>query len=99
MRWLALTIALAACGNAPAKDPPTKNNKPETEASLPTDTIGTATMDADGVITMMLRAEDGKGTVGDAMVQYRPGDKNYADIVNHLGGLKPGQTKPVPPFP
>lgn len=62
--------------------------------------IGTATMKDDGTIIMMLRAEDPSGgAMGDAMFIYKPDDPKYQEILKHLGGLKPGETKPVPPWP
>jgi hypothetical protein len=60
--------------------------------------IGTATMEPDGTIVLMLRAE-GSGAVGDALLKYPRGHKQYDEILQHLGGLRPGDTKPVPPFP
>ena len=59
--------------------------------------IGEAAMLADGTIVLRLRAE-AKDAVGDAMFQYKPGEKDYAMILAHVGGLKPGDRKPVPPF-
>lgn len=60
--------------------------------------IGVATMTPDGVITLRLRAED-KGMVGEGLLTYRPGDAQYDAVVRHLGGLKPGESKPVAPWP
>lgn len=37
--------------------------------------------------------------VGDALLTYPPDHKDYAMILKHLGGIKPGESKPVPPFP
>jgi hypothetical protein len=61
--------------------------------------IGVATMAADGTITLQLRAEGAGGTIGDAVFVYKPGDKMYAEIKRHIGDIKPGETKPVPPWP
>lgn len=61
--------------------------------------IGQATMNEDGTIVLQLRAEAGDGTVGDALVTYAPGDAGYNEVLEHLGGLAPGQSKPVPPWP
>lgn len=61
--------------------------------------IGVATMSADGTITLQLRAEGAGGTVGDAVFVYKLGDKMYAEIKQHIGDIKPGETKPVPPWP
>jgi membrane-bound lytic murein transglycosylase B len=60
--------------------------------------IGSATMKADGTIQLMLRAEGG-GAVGDALLVYPKTHPKYEYVLKHLGGLKPGQSKPVPPFP
>lgn len=58
--------------------------------------IGQAAMRDDGTIVMDLRMEDPKsGAIGDARVTYRPGDPRYQATLDHLGGLKPGEIKPV----
>jgi hypothetical protein len=67
---------------------------------MTTDTsIGSATMQPDGTIELMLRAQGAGGMLGDALLRYPPTHPQYQTILNHLGGLKPGEAKPVPPFP
>lgn len=61
--------------------------------------IGSATMEPDGTIVMVLRAEGPDGAVGDGLDVVRPADRDYASVLAHLGGLKPGEIKPVPPWP
>lgn len=62
--------------------------------------IGTATMQPDGTIILDLRAGGGAGgPVGDARIAYPPSHPEYQAILRHLGGLRPGETKPVRPFP
>lgn len=61
------------------------------------DAIGVATMTADRTIVLSLRAETA-GTVGHAVLEYPPSHKDYHRVLEHLGGLAPGQEKPVPPF-
>jgi hypothetical protein len=61
--------------------------------------IGSATMSADRTITLRLRAEDGRGSIGDGTLVYKPGSRDYEEVLGHVGGLKPGETKPVPPWP
>jgi hypothetical protein len=56
-------------------------------------------MQPDGTILLQLRAEGPGGAVGDALLTYPPSHKDYAKIVKHLGGIKPGESKPVRPFP
>ena len=68
-------------------------------AAGPAASIGSATMARDGTITLQLMALAPGGVRGDALLTYRPGDPNYAKIRRHLGGLKPGEHKAVPPWP
>ncbi|MEI7791427.1 MAG: hypothetical protein WCJ15_09660 [Alphaproteobacteria bacterium] len=58
--------------------------------------IGTALMDTDGTITLNIRTIPG-GPL-DGVVASRPGDANYARILSHVGGMQPGEKKPVPPW-
>ena len=59
--------------------------------------IGTALMSPDGTITVNIRAPQ-PGSPLDGVVAVRPGDANYARIKSHLGGMSPGEKKPVAPF-
>lgn len=59
--------------------------------------IGSARMLPSGVIEMQLRAQ-GSGSIGDSVLVYKPSHPSYTEIVDHLGGLEPGEEKPVPPF-
>ena len=60
--------------------------------------IGTATMEADGTLVLWLRAESG-AIVGHGTMTVRPGDPHYEDYKRHIGGIAPGETKPVPAWP
>ncbi|MBR0682210.1 hypothetical protein GXW74_17090 [Roseomonas eburnea] len=60
--------------------------------------IGTARMEPDRTIVLDLIARQG-GAMGDARLAYPPGHRDYDMILRHLGGLRPGETKPLPPFP
>jgi hypothetical protein len=60
--------------------------------------IGVATMLANGTILIGI----GGGPDLDrarAVLMVEPGDTNYQSIVDHVGGLKPGESKPIPPWP
>ncbi len=61
--------------------------------------IGMATMKPDGTIVLQLRAEGPSGTVGDAQFEYKPGSKDYAMVMSHIGGITAGESKSVPPWP
>jgi hypothetical protein len=63
------------------------------------ESIGQATMEADGTIVLYLRAQaSGSAASGDAVIRYPPDHPQYRSILEHLGGLRPGQTKPVRPW-
>ncbi len=59
----------------------------------PVNPIGDAKMSDDGTIVMDLYKP------AHARFVYRPSDPKYQEILKHLGGLKPGQSKLVPPWP
>jgi hypothetical protein len=61
--------------------------------------IGTATMTADGTISLHLRADSGHGNVGDAVLVYKRGAPTYDEVFHHIGGIKPGDVKAVAPWP
>lgn len=61
--------------------------------------IGTVTMRHDRSLELMLRAESPDMLVlGDAAIVYSPRSPGYDEVVAHVGGLVPGETKTVPPF-
>jgi hypothetical protein len=61
------------------------------------DSVGRATMSADGTITLQLRSLWPDPIVESELV-FPPEDLQYEEIKHHLGGIKPGESKPVPPF-
>lgn len=61
--------------------------------------IGTATMEKDGAIVLRLGAYGPNGTVGDGVLRYAPGQRDFAAIAAHVGPLKPGETVAVCPWP
>ncbi len=71
---------------------------PSSAAPSSVKSIGQAAMAQDGTITLDLRAEDSKGSVGDARLVYPPSHPRYPEILKHVGEIKPGETKPVAPF-
>jgi hypothetical protein len=88
---------LCACGGL---DRPAHVPNASSEALRPaSESIGVATMSDDGVIRLQLRADGANGEVGDALLTYTPDNPDYASVIAHLGGIAPGETKPVPPWP
>ncbi len=78
---------------------PNRTPSDAARAADPNAPIGSASMDKDRTIYLQLRAEGPNGELGDAMFTYRPGDPKYQEIIDHVGGLAPGESKPVPPWP
>ncbi len=60
--------------------------------------IGNATMESDGTLVLWLRAESG-AIVGHGTLRVSPGDPQYEEYKRHIGGIAPGETKPVPRWP
>jgi hypothetical protein len=57
---------------------------------------GTATMDADGGLSLHLtRTDDGKAV--DTTMTFAPGSNAYDSVRRHLG-IAPGETRPVTPW-
>lgn len=65
----------------------------------PAETIGTATITADGTIVLSLRSQDGAGRIAEGLFSYAPGDPNYTVVLRHIGTIAPGETVWVRPFP
>lgn len=60
------------------------------------DYIGSVEMLKDGTIFMKLFTEfPGGGGIAEAEFRHKPGDPEYENILHHVGGLKPGEAKPV----
>ena len=84
----------------PASDrPATAWQQPRKENLEEPQTIGAATMAADGTLELMLRFSDGHGAIGESFLRVPPGDKDYEMWLKHLGGMKPGESKFILPFP
>lgn len=65
----------------------------------PPPSVGSASRLADGTLHLELRTELPDGTIGEALMVVPPDDPRHAGILAHLGGLEPGGSCPIPPFP
>ena len=72
---------------------------PEITLTIEETSIGSATMTADGTIVLSLRAEGPGAVIGDTQLRYPKNHPDYQKILAHLGGLQPGESKPVSPWP
>jgi hypothetical protein len=77
----------------PAREPP-----PTATASAE-QPIGEAWLEPDGTLVVTLRAEGPGGAIGHAQVRTKPGEPKYERWMGHLGGVRPGEKKLVPPWP
>lgn len=85
-RTLLALMMLAAAGAARADD---------ARPSMPF--FGTATMAYDDTLSIKLRSTaDGKPA--DDTLIFKRGDRGYDNVLRHLGGLSPGETKPMRPW-
>jgi hypothetical protein len=69
----------------------------QSDARLSMPFAGTAAMLEDGTISLRLRqTSDGKPV--DETVIYKVSDRGYDNVLRHLGGLRPGETKSLRPW-
>ena len=61
------------------------------------DSVGTAKMSADGTITLRVHSLWPQ-PFAESQLTYAPDNAQYGEIKRHLGGMTPGETKPVPPM-
>jgi hypothetical protein len=87
---LAFSGALEAAENSPPTEP--KENPAAAKS------IGMARMLEDGTILVGVPGP-GSGDRAQAVLALRPGDTQYQPLLEHVGGLKAGETKPIPPWP
>jgi hypothetical protein len=88
----ALSLALLFARLAAAAD--------ETSPPIPceaVDSVGTAKRSVDGTITLHVHTVWPQ-PIAETELVYAPGNAQYDTIKRHLGGLSPGQSKPVPPM-
>jgi hypothetical protein len=89
---LAPSFATTFAGAAPAAD---RSTQPIPCEDI--DSVGRAKMSADGTITLQLRSL-WPDPIAESELVFAPDDPQYEEIKHHLGGIKPGESKPVPPF-
>jgi hypothetical protein len=94
-RSVVMGFLVAASCVAPAAAQFKRDLPPVTCATV--ESIGVAQMAADGTITLHLKSL-WPDPAGDSDLTYAPDDPQYDEIKKHLGGIKPGEAKPIPPF-
>ena len=61
--------------------------------------IGKVRMKANGDIVLTLQTVGPEGEKSEALYTYRATDAGYSGILAQVGGLQPGESKQVPPWP
>jgi hypothetical protein len=93
-RIVFLLLFMLGTGNAClAAD--TKPSLSDARPSMPYS--GTATMRDDGALILHLRL-DSTGKQVDDTLTYKTTDRGYDDVLRHLGGLDPGDSKDFDPW-
>jgi len=87
---------LAFAGAVLAAENPAADVSKENPASAKS--IGMARMLADGTLLVGVPGP-GSGERAQAVLVLKPGDTQYQPLLDHVGGLKPGETKSIPPWP
>jgi hypothetical protein len=73
---------------------------PDVEVSASAPAIGVAHMLENGTILVGISAPgSGPDAPLQAVLMVEPGDTQYEVLIAHIGGLKPGETKSIPPWP
>ncbi|MFD2263242.1 hypothetical protein ACFSM5_10115 [Lacibacterium aquatile] len=86
--WLARTAALGLCWFALSAGD---------ARQCDLDYIGTMTMDSDGSIHALLNICDPQaGAVGHRYLSFWKGEADYASLLARVGGMRPGDSKPIP---
>lgn len=95
MRLSGAFLILMLTGASAVRADDVKPSPSDARPSMPY--TGTATMQDDGSLTLHLRlTRDGK-EINDTL-NYKTTDRGYDDVVRHLGGLSPGDTKSFSPW-
>jgi hypothetical protein len=84
-------LLLFLAGAAFAQERQTSDARP----SMPY--VGTAEMLDDGTLALHLRLSSDGTAVNDTLT-YKVSDRAYDDILRHLGGLRPGESKQFRPW-
>jgi hypothetical protein len=62
------------------------------------DSVGTATMPANGTLELQLRSDE-HGTFAEALLVIPRSDPRYPGMREHLGAIEPGRSCAIRPFP
>ena len=106
MKSFILAMALAYVPAADATPPANERSqdqahqdKTAVKPNVP-DSIGSATMLEDRTIVLaLIYWFPGGGHTTPTDLRYKPGHPEYSELLRHLGGMQPGESKGVKPWP
>ena len=99
--WLLLIASFYGCIQEKEPQPQNvvesadQNDEQQAEQKMSSSSI--ATMQDDGSIRLVVRTTGKSGLSADVVITYKPEDEDYDKLLKHVGGLKKGETKVVPP--
>lgn len=92
MKNAAIALIMLSCADTAVAQ---QNRSSDARPSMPY--AGTAVMQDDGTLTLHLRlTRDGKA-VSDTVI-YKVSDRGYDNVLRHLGGMSPGDTRQFTPW-
>lgn len=98
--WISLGLVMLLVENScTAASVRTIQKHPVMIGQEASESIGTATQDADGTLVLSLRATGAAGASGDAVVRYPPSHPNYGAVKKHVGPIPKNESVEVKPFP
>jgi len=98
-----ILLAAVACSGCSSSGHTSKPEGKKTEARMSKDGgmdfVGTATMEKDGTLVLRLSSYDERvGGRAEGVLRYPPAHHQYQSILDHVGEIKPGQTKAIKPW-
>ena len=76
--------------------PPTLPPSPPPHVANFNDSVGSITMLPDGTILCRYRAAVPDEVILEGVIIYKPDAPGYEGLLRFIGGLKPGESKPMP---
>jgi hypothetical protein len=86
-------VALMLCGAGTCMAQQVRSS--DARPSMPY--AGPAVMQYDGTLTLRLRVTSDGKAVSDTII-YKVGDRAYDNVLRHLGGMSPGDTRQFTPW-
>ncbi len=97
--FLGLLIPLGAAATGPTIDLVVTVADAVTATRAASDAIGVARMLGNGTLILELRAAGPDGAIGESRLMYPPDHPEYRRMLDHIGPMSPGDSRPVPPWP